>query len=176
MRNSKGFTLVEMAVVLVIIGIILGAVIKGNDLIAGAQTKAIVQMPSKWEVPIWGFYDKYGYLPGDSAKSGNLLSFAQLQTDLKNASFAVPSSSVNSVTVSIESVTKPCNAVTIVRNAMLLTGITYDQAVALDNAIDGTSDGTTGRVRNCGSGGTGSVGVWSTSDANYPIYFFDKLP
>ena len=60
MRNSKGFTLVELAVVLVIIGIILGAVIKGNDLIENAKVKGVIQAPTKWEVPIMTFYDKKG--------------------------------------------------------------------------------------------------------------------
>jgi len=33
-RNEKGFTLIEMAIVLVIIGIIIGAVLKGQDMVA----------------------------------------------------------------------------------------------------------------------------------------------
>ena len=178
MRNNKGFTLVEMAVVLVIIGIILGAVIKGNDLIDGAQTKAVVQMPSKWEVPIWGFYDKKGYLPGDSAKTGAITTFAQLQSDLTTASFAVPASSVNGVNNEIKSITNICVSGTgSTRNAMLLSNLTVDQVTALDSAIDGTANGLTGRVRNCGTTGTGSApAAWPTSGTVTATYMFDKLP
>ncbi len=39
LRNAKGFTLVELAIVLVIIGIILGAVLKGQELINNAKMK-----------------------------------------------------------------------------------------------------------------------------------------
>ena len=38
-RNHKGFTLVELAIVLVIIGIILGSVLKGQELINNARMK-----------------------------------------------------------------------------------------------------------------------------------------
>lgn len=175
MRNNKGFTLVEMAIVLVIIGIILGAVIKGNDLIAGAQTKSVVQMPSKWEVPIWGFYDKLGYLPGDSGKTGTLQSFAQLQTDLTNASFAVPSSSVNGVNNNILSIASICGS-TSTRNAMLISNLTADQATALDTAIDGTANGTTGRVRNCAAAGATAGAAWPATGTVTATYMFDKLP
>ena len=40
-RNEKGFTLVELAIVLVIIGIILGAVLKGQELINSAKIKRV---------------------------------------------------------------------------------------------------------------------------------------
>lgn len=183
MRNNKGFTLVEMAVVLVIIGIILGAVIKGNDLIDGAQTKAVVQMPSKWEVPIWGFYDKLGYLPGDSGKTGAIFSFAQLQSDLSTASFAVPTSSVNGVQNNILNITNICGAgATVKRNAMLISNLTPDQAKALDTAIDGSVDASKGRVRFCDTT-TSSAGVtapasssWGTTSPITATYMFDKLP
>ena len=39
--NQQGFTLIEMAIVLIIIGIIIGAVIKGKDLIRSAEQKKI---------------------------------------------------------------------------------------------------------------------------------------
>ncbi|MBF0542486.1 MAG: prepilin-type N-terminal cleavage/methylation domain-containing protein, partial [Nitrospirae bacterium] len=41
-NNAKGFTLVEIAIVLVIIGIILGAAMKGKDLIYGARYKKFI--------------------------------------------------------------------------------------------------------------------------------------
>jgi prepilin-type N-terminal cleavage/methylation domain-containing protein len=41
MRNSKGFTLVELAIVLVIIGVILGGVIKGQELVRSSKIKRL---------------------------------------------------------------------------------------------------------------------------------------
>ncbi|MGE3259893.1 MAG: type II secretion system protein [Geobacter sp.] len=70
MRNSKGFTLVELAVVLVIIGIILGAVIKGQDLIVNAQAKQATAAVSSWRNLTMAYLDRNGRLPGDAMRNG----------------------------------------------------------------------------------------------------------
>ena len=60
MRNNKGFTLVELAVVLVIIGIILGAVIKGQDLVDNARAKQFVNNIKTWQIALTAYYDRKG--------------------------------------------------------------------------------------------------------------------
>lgn len=69
-RNGKGFTLVELAIVLVIIGIILGAVLKGQDLIASSKAKRIQKDMQGFEAMIWTYYDRTGRLPGDCNSNG----------------------------------------------------------------------------------------------------------
>ena len=69
MRGNKGFTLVEMAIVLVIIGIILGAVIKGQDLIAGAKEKKFKSEVDLLATAYYTYYDKYSRIPGDDEKA-----------------------------------------------------------------------------------------------------------
>lgn len=69
MRNNKGFTLVELAVVLVIIGIILGAVLKGGDLIDNAKEKQFKSEISTLTTAYYNYLDKYGRLPGDDNKA-----------------------------------------------------------------------------------------------------------
>ena len=65
-RNSKGFTLVELAIVLVIIGIILGAVLKGQELINNAKSKRAYNQVREVSAAIYTYMDKYGLkLPGD---------------------------------------------------------------------------------------------------------------
>lgn len=55
-RRVKGFTLVELAIVLVIIGIILGAILKGQDLIAQSRAKRVQNDLRGIEAIIWTYY------------------------------------------------------------------------------------------------------------------------
>jgi len=63
--KSKGFTLVELAIVLVIIGIILGAILKGQELIKNAKMKRLYNQYRELAAAIYTYYDKYGKFPGD---------------------------------------------------------------------------------------------------------------
>jgi prepilin-type N-terminal cleavage/methylation domain-containing protein len=65
MGKTRGFTLVELAIVLVIIGIILGAVLKGQELIFNAKVKRLQSQIKELIAAFYTYYDKYGYYPGD---------------------------------------------------------------------------------------------------------------
>ena len=64
--DKRGFTLIEMAIVLIIIGIIIGAVIKGKDLIRSAEQKKIyTKYLNSWKTGYANFYDRTGKRLGD---------------------------------------------------------------------------------------------------------------
>ena len=63
--NQKGFTLVEIAIVLVIVGLLLGGVMKGQELINSAKTRALVSKLKSVEVAWDTFKDRYQAKPGD---------------------------------------------------------------------------------------------------------------
>ncbi len=64
-NNQRGFTLVEIAIVLVIIGLIIGGVLKGGDLIDGAKMKRLKGDNDGYVAAFYSYFDKYGRLAGD---------------------------------------------------------------------------------------------------------------
>ena len=63
-RNA-GFTLIELSIVLVIIGLVVGSVLVGQDLIKAAQVRATISQIEKYNTTANTFYGKVGSLPGD---------------------------------------------------------------------------------------------------------------
>lgn len=64
-RNQSGFTLIEIAIVLVIIGLLLGGVMKGQELINSAKVKNLATDFRNVPVYVYGYQDKYHAIPGD---------------------------------------------------------------------------------------------------------------
>jgi prepilin-type N-terminal cleavage/methylation domain-containing protein len=72
-RYAKGFTLIEIAIVLVIIGLLLGGVLKGQELITGARVRNLISQQDGVKAAFFGFQDRYRALPGDyAAASANI--------------------------------------------------------------------------------------------------------
>lgn len=66
MRNQQsGFTLVEIAIVLVIIGLLLGGVLKGQELINSAKVKNFANDFRNISTFVYAYQDKYRATPGD---------------------------------------------------------------------------------------------------------------
>ncbi len=65
MRKQQGFTLIEIAIVLVIIGLLLGGVLKGQELINAARVRNIASQLDGVKVAYLGFQDRYRAYPGD---------------------------------------------------------------------------------------------------------------
>lgn len=72
MRSNKGFTLVEMAIVLVIIGLLLGGVLKGQELIDNSKVKKAVNDLNAISVAYNGYLDRYSRIPGDDGPLATL--------------------------------------------------------------------------------------------------------
>ena len=64
-RRQSGFTLIEIAIVLVIIGLLLGGILKGQELINSARVKNLAADFRNIPVFIYGYQDKFKALPGD---------------------------------------------------------------------------------------------------------------
>ena len=65
-KNSQaGFTLVEIAIVMVIIGLLIGGILKAQGMIQNAKVKRVVKQADELRAAVMGFYDKFGMYPGD---------------------------------------------------------------------------------------------------------------
>ena len=65
LNNQKGFTLIEIAIVLVIIGLLLGGVLKGQELINTARVRALNNSADGITAAWFSFQDRYRAFPGD---------------------------------------------------------------------------------------------------------------
>ena len=63
--QQAGFTLIELSIVLVIIGLIVGGVLTGQDLIRAAEIRATVGQYEKYNAAVNTFRTKYNGIPGD---------------------------------------------------------------------------------------------------------------
>jgi prepilin-type N-terminal cleavage/methylation domain-containing protein len=64
-NRQRGFTLIEIAIVLVIVGLLLGGVLKGQELITGARVRNVISQQDGIKAAYFGFLDRYRALPGD---------------------------------------------------------------------------------------------------------------
>ena len=101
MKKQAGFTLVEIAIVLVIIGLLLGGVLKGQELITQAKIKNVSNDLNGVIAAIYGYQDRYKRLPGDDAGqtrwtvAGAALAVAADQGDSDNIIEGTYSSTTN---------------------------------------------------------------------------------
>jgi len=63
--KQKGFTLVEIAIVLVIVGLLIGGVLKGQEMITNAKLKRIESDNAGIAAAMFSYQDRYLQLPGD---------------------------------------------------------------------------------------------------------------
>lgn len=94
-NKKRGFTLVELAVVMVIIGILLGAILKGQQMIDNARGKRVFNDLKGLEALLWTYYDRKGRFPGDCDGNG-LMGFLEAKATAGGSPAAVLNSVLTS--------------------------------------------------------------------------------
>lgn len=80
-RKQRGFTLIELAMVLVIIGLLLGGVLKGRELIDSARLRNIAGDLDGIATAVQVYRERYRALPGDDPGAGEGRGWAALACD-----------------------------------------------------------------------------------------------
>lgn len=173
LKNDKGFTLIEMAIVLVIIGLILGAVIKGKDILNSAkQKKFYTTFIKSWELTVASYYDRTGNLLGDGTANGgtatrnalfdyiNTSEFTDINARIEAVGLELPTSNLDNnyqytytgvysgaitMNVNLYPLASATDGTT--KNTLYITNMPTDLAIAIDTVVDGQTDTTAGSFR-----------------------------
>ncbi|KUJ72907.1 prepilin-type N-terminal cleavage/methylation domain-containing protein [Thiomicrospira sp. WB1] len=73
LKPAKGFTLIEISLVLVIIGLLLGGVLKGSEMIENAKINRVMSDQEEIRAILYAFQDRHNALPGDFANADEVL-------------------------------------------------------------------------------------------------------
>ena len=146
-KAQGGFTLVEIAIVLVIIGLLLGGVLKGQELINSARVKNFATDFRNIPLFIYGYQDRHRAIPGDDRNANTHLNGGTLATTGGATGNGVIEGAWNSTTVTDES-------------------YLFWQHVRLAQLVSGsTVPGAAGYVPTNADGGT--IGIESNNAAPY---------
>jgi len=170
MKMRKGFTLIELSIVLIIIGLIVGSVIKGKDLINSSNQKKIYNTWVKeWQVAANTYQDRTGSVLGDGTANGgntdpedgyfdgiDLSVGTDVQDKLKQVGLDVPLGNVPSknggaysvkgkhitteATIHLVALAATGNN----KNYLQINNLPTDVAIAFDTITDGKLDSASG--------------------------------
>lgn len=71
-KKQQGFTLIEIAIVLVIIGLLVGGVLQGQELINNSRVKQATKDINGTAAAVFAYQDRYGRIPGDDGPAATL--------------------------------------------------------------------------------------------------------
>ena len=160
-HKQKGFTLVEIAIVLVIIGLLLGGILKGQEMITQAKIKNVVADFSGISAAYYGYQDRYRQIPGDDGGADTRWTGA-----VKGDGNGVVSGAYNSTTDTDES-RKWWDHL---RRAGFVAGSGYAQPFNAATGLIGVQTGDTAGAAAMGSdaSGTGGFSGLIICSANLP--------
>jgi prepilin-type N-terminal cleavage/methylation domain-containing protein len=158
MRSKQsGFTLVEIAIVLVIIGLLLGGVLKGQELINSAKVKNFAGDIRNISTFIYAYQDRFRALPGDDPRAATNFTGGTLATVGATPGNARINGNWNSTTVTHETVLFWQH----VRLAGLASGTSVVSADPLDAYYARNADG--GRIGVTGDPVFTGAAVWAAN-------------
>ncbi|MBF0296189.1 MAG: prepilin-type N-terminal cleavage/methylation domain-containing protein [Magnetococcales bacterium] len=104
MGRSAGFTLIEIAIVVVIIGLLLGGILKGQEMVSNARVHNLMDQGAAVRAAILGFSDRFHALPGDYSLATRNIPGARVNGDGNGQVGGDPDSSARARTTEIAGV------------------------------------------------------------------------
>jgi prepilin-type N-terminal cleavage/methylation domain-containing protein len=160
MKNFKhqqsGFTLVEIAIVLVIIGLLLGGILKGQELINSAKAKSYASDFRVIQTSLYGFQDRFKAIPGDYASANaNVTNGGVAATTATTPAGTVGNGQINGLWDSVTPTDESCLVWQHLRLAGFLAGSTTVSCATGSDYLQKNADG-------------GRVGISSTMQMTLP--------
>jgi prepilin-type N-terminal cleavage/methylation domain-containing protein len=193
LADNKGFTLIEMAIVLIIIGIIIGAVVKGKDVIKSAEQKRLYStFVREWQVAYNNYYDRTGWILGDDITAANttrngqcgngtLADAATLDSQLTNVGLTPPAQGPTGLSNERTYTDSDGDQFTLtlqfayngtsgnhIRISNAATGVPLDVGLAWDKIVDGTADGNEGDLLFDENIGNAGINDWPVNASRNP--------
>src|SRR5262245_12425899 len=159
--RTRGFTLVEIAIVLVIIGLLLGGILKGQEMITQAKIKNVIADFSGVSAAYHGYQDRYRAIPGDDPNAATRWAVAPAATSGNGN--GVVAGAYNSATATDESRLWWDH----LRRAGFVSGNGTQQPFNALTGMIGVQTGDTAAGPTLTTGGNGFVGLIMCS-ANLP--------
>jgi hypothetical protein len=134
-----------MAIVLVIIGLIVGGILKGQEIVNNARVKTQVAQIDAIKAAVQTFYDKYGYYPGDDSQVVNQLGLSTSFAG-NGDGFVSTAAGTADTDSAVEAPSKEPNAVWYeLQTANLLSGVqSSNPSAAQDNTLSFNYQGKVG--------------------------------
>ena len=175
--KRSGFTLIELSIVLIIIGLIIGGVMKGKDLIRSADQKKIYNTwVRQWQVVANTYQDRTGGILGDGEVNGGktgknpdgrcdnvlLYNTTTVQDKLKAIGLDIPVSNIATSNGGSHEIQGKYTAQTAQahlqfvnnKNVLRIDNVPTDVAIAFDTMTDGTADPQAGAFKIFNDGAT----------------------
>src|SRR3981189_1518394 len=169
-KRQQGFTLVEIAIVLVIIGLLLGGILKGQEMITQAKIKNVIADFSGVSAAYHGYQDRYRAIPGDDPNAASRWTTAPAA--ISGSGNGVVAGTYNNAcpAVSVALTPESCMWWDHLRRAGFVSGNGAQQPF---NAVTGqigvqTGDGVGGPVLGAGGAGAGGFSGLIICSANLP--------
>lgn len=137
---QKGFTLIELAVVLVIIGIVLTTIIKGGEILKSSRTKGLIQTQNDLQQATMLYREKYGNFGFYSSVTMSKLKQTDMVTSNPTDPFNTMVDRNFGCNITFSKYPFYYSAVNkVVIQAVKYSKLSYDAAIAMEVALDGVS-------------------------------------